>query len=84
MIEQVEQQERRDVAVVSTASSAEFIAATLAVHGIPAAMAAFDTLYPSVTWAEGYRVTVAPEDHARAQALLAVLAIPVGEHPGRR
>lgn len=75
MFEQVEQQERRDIAVVSSAASADLIASTLAVHGIPASTASFDATYPSLTWVEGYRVVVAAEDQGRAEELLAALSI---------
>lgn len=74
MFEVVDRREQRDVAVTSSAATAEFVAATLAVHGIQAATAPFDRAYPSVSWAQGYRVVVAAEDEAAAGRVLADLS----------
>lgn len=72
--EQVSEHERRDIAVASTEASADFIATTLAIHGIQASTAAADRAYPSLTWVEGYRVVVGAEDEERARQLLAELS----------
>lgn len=70
MFEQATHQEQRVVAVASTEASADFIAATLAVHGIRAATSVVDRAYPSITWAEGFQVAVADEDEDAARRLL--------------
>lgn len=72
--EEVSEHERRDIAVASSEAAAEFIATTLAVHGIQAATALVDRAYPSLSWVEGFRVVVAAEDEAVARRILADLS----------
>lgn len=73
MFEQATYQEQRTVAVASSEASAELAAATLTVHGIPAATASVDRVYPSVSWAQGYQVVVAAADEVPARQVLADL-----------
>lgn len=73
MFEEVQAEERRDVALASSAAAAEFVAATLAVHGVRASTAVFDRVHPSLDWVHGYRVTVVIEDEELAREILASL-----------
>lgn len=66
-------EERRDVAVCATAAAADVVAATLAAHGIRASTIAYTHVYPSVAWAEGYRVSVAAHEQGAARELLRAL-----------
>lgn len=72
-MEEVQQQRQRDVVLASSAATAEFVAATLAIHGIRASTAVFDRMHPSLDWVRGYRVSVAVGEEARARELLAAL-----------
>lgn len=74
MFEQIQQQSDRHVAVVNSRASAELLATTLAAHGIHAIHHAYSLAYPSVDWAQGYRVSVAAADEAEARAVLAALS----------
>lgn len=78
MFEQVAYQEQRAVAVAASETSAELVAATLAVHGVEATVASPDRAYPAVSWVEGYRVVVAAGDEERARDVLGALS---GETP---
>ncbi|MDX1657908.1 MAG: hypothetical protein R3343_03720 [Nitriliruptorales bacterium] len=73
MFEQIQQDERRDVALTSTEATAQVVQTMLAAHGIQAATVAYSRAFPSVDWVTGFRVWVRPEDEAQARALLAPL-----------
>jgi hypothetical protein len=60
--------------VASSQTTADFLTATLAAHGIHASHHAYTHAYPSVAWAQGFRVTVATADAAEARAVLAALS----------
>ena len=62
------------IVVCRSEAAAEFIAATLATHGVQAQTRAYFHAYPSVDWVEGYSVSVQLEDEARARQLLADLS----------
>lgn len=70
MFEQVQREQRQDIAVTSSAAAADLVAATLNAHGIAASTVAYAHPYPSVDWVEGYRVSVAAADEAAARELL--------------
>lgn len=74
MFEQTQRQTDRHVVVANTRATAELLATTLAAHGIHASHHAYSLAYPSVDWAQGYRVTVAAADEAEARAVLAALS----------
>lgn len=74
MFEQTQRQEERHVVVANSRATAELLATTLAAHGIHASHHAYSLAYPSVDWAQGYRVSVAGADEAEARAVLAALA----------
>lgn len=61
------------VAVCSSAAAAEFVATTLAVHGVQASTQFYAQVYPSIAWVEGYRVAVPPEAEAEARGILTAL-----------
>jgi hypothetical protein len=64
--------QREVVAVMDSEVTAEFIAATLAAHGVSAlAVECFG--YPSVDFAQGVRVTVAVDQAAEAREVLRAL-----------
>lgn len=67
-------QEQRAVALAASEASAELVAATLAVHGVPAAAAAVDRAYPALNWVHGYQVVVAAADEELARRVLADLS----------
>ena len=60
--------------VASSRGTADFLVATLAAHGIHASHHAYAVAYPSVDWAQGYRVSVADADADEARAVLAALS----------
>lgn len=72
MFEQIQQQSDRHVVVANTRATAELLATTLAAHGIHATHHAYSLAYPSVDWAQGYRVTVSAADETEARAVLAL------------
>lgn len=74
MFEQVQEQRQRDVMLASSPAAAEFVAATLAVHGVYASTVAYDRAYPSIDWVRGYRVRVAAHEEERAREILAALS----------
>lgn len=74
MFEQVQRQQDRHVVVANSQATADFLATTLAAHGIHASHHAYSHPYPSVDWAQGYRVTVAAADADEARAVLAALS----------
>lgn len=69
-----EQRQHADIVVCRTAATADFVVATLAVHGIAAHAAYAHGPFPSVEWAEGYRVATSPELAEEARRVLEVLA----------
>lgn len=73
MYERVQHAEQREVvAVVRTQVSADFVAATLATHGVTAfAVECFG--YPSVDFVQGIRVSVTAEQAGAARAVLGAL-----------
>lgn len=78
------------VAVCASRAAADFVAVTLAAHGIDAHASWTHEVYPSLGWVEGYRVTVAAGAEAEARRVLAALSrddvspLPDGEdEPGR-
>lgn len=75
MFEEIQRQQDAEVALANTRTTADFLIATLAVHGIHASHHAWADQHPSVDWAQGYRVTVASQDEAEARALLEGLSM---------
>lgn len=78
------------VAVCTSRAGADFVAVTLAAHGIDAHAVWIYDVYPSLGWVEGYRVTVASGAEEEARRVLAALSrddvspLPDGEdEPGR-
>jgi hypothetical protein len=73
MQEQIQHSEQREVvAVVQQELTADFVAATLAAHGIDAiGVECFG--FPSVDFAQGIRVTVAVDQAEAARAVLRAL-----------
>jgi len=64
------------VASAPTPSEAEFIKITLAVHGITAVVsAAASSIYPSIDFVQGSRVSVQTSDAEAARALLSKLGL---------
>lgn len=64
----------QNVVVTATPAAADFVAVTLAAHGIRATTMAYDHAYPSVDWVRGYRIGVPEEDAARARQILDALS----------
>ncbi len=73
-IEDLQYQQQAPIAVASSLASAELVAATLRVNGIEASVANYFSVYPSIEWVEGWRVTVAIEREAAARDLLREVA----------
>lgn len=60
--------------VANTQATADLLTATLAAHGIHASHHAYSQVYPSVDWAQGYRVLVSAADEPEARAVLDALS----------
>lgn len=69
-----EQHQAADIVVCQTAASADFVVATLAANGVVAHAAYTRGPFPSVDWAEGYRVTVPSDAEEEARRVLAALS----------
>lgn len=74
IFEQTQRQQDEHVVVANSRATADFLTATLAVHGIHASHHAYAQAYPSVDWAQGYRVSVSAADADEARAVLAALS----------
>ena len=81
--QQREQERRVVVASVPTTSQADFLRISLAVHGIEA-MVSPASVYPSVDFVEGLRITVRASDEDDAREILGSLGIDTDrlEDPG--
>lgn len=69
-----EQRQQADIVVCQTATTADFVVATLAANGVAAHAAYARGPFPSVEWTEGYRVTVAPDAEEEARRVLGALS----------
>lgn len=74
MFEQADRQQQRTIALAASQSSAELVVTSLAAHGVRAALTAIDRAYPSINWAQGYRVVVAADEEQEARRILAALS----------
>lgn len=70
----VQEQRPQTVMIARTSAAADFIAATLAAHGIHASTMAYEWVYPSVEWVRGYRVGVPADEAERAHEVLDALS----------
>ncbi len=77
---QREQERRVVVASVPTSSEADFLRISLAVRGIEAMVSAA-SVYPSVDFVEGLRITVRASDEDAAREILGLLGVD-GTEPG--
>jgi hypothetical protein len=78
--QQREQERRVVVASVPTSSEADFLRISLAVRGIEA-MVSPASVYPSVDFVEGVRITVRASDEVDAREILGLLGVD-GPEPG--
>jgi hypothetical protein len=72
--QQREQERRVVVASVPTSSEADFLRISLAVRGIEA-MVSPASVYPSVDFVQGLRITVRASDEADAREILGLLGV---------
>jgi hypothetical protein len=76
--QQREQERRVVVASVPTSSEADFLRISLAVRGIEA-MVSPTSVYPSVDFVEGLRITVRASDADDAREILGLLGVDAAE-----
>ena len=63
------------VAKAATASDAEFVKVTLAIHGFQAAVSAASVVFPSVDFVQGFHVSVSSDDEEAAGRILRALGL---------